>query len=73
MPSLVAHAANWVLLSSHGLPAWLLDTRDGSLRPIELGAEVDSDPQTLGLAPGGDELWVLEAEALRLLRFALPD
>lgn len=73
-PSVLSHAGRWILLSYYGPPAWLIDTRDGSLRPIELGDAVDSKlAVAFGLSPDGRELWALQAEARRLLRFALPD
>lgn len=70
LPHLVAHAGAWVLLQHYG-PPWLLDTRDGSLRELALGLPGDTD-LALGLSPAGDELWALEPERRRLLRYALP-
>jgi sugar lactone lactonase YvrE len=73
-PAQVSHAGPWVLLSYYSEQAFLIDTRDGNLRALELPAEMGSEAERAwGLAPSGDELWVLEAKARRLLRFALPD
>ncbi|NOT28832.1 MAG: hypothetical protein HOP15_00115 [Planctomycetes bacterium] len=73
-PSGIAHSGRWVLLTRFSEPAWLLDTRDGSLRGIELVTEGDPDSERdWGLSPSGNELWVLILQSRRLLRFALPE
>lgn len=70
----IAFAGPWILLSGFAFPAWLLDTRDGALHPIEPPAANWSPKGFLrvGLSPDGNELWVLEPEARTLWRCALP-
>lgn len=73
-PRRISYAGPWVLLASWKTEIWLLDTRDGSVGAVDLGAQVHwKAAKALGLAPDASELWVLEAENRRLLRFSMPD
>jgi hypothetical protein len=73
-PTHVAHAGDWILVHSFGSDAWLLDVRDGSTWKLDVEAELDPVYEhDLGLSPGGDELWLLQAARRRLWTYSLPD
>lgn len=69
-PGHLSIAGTWILLSSYGFPAWLLDTRDGALHPLE--APEDAKDVRLGLSVDGRELWAVDLDTRTLRRFTLP-
>jgi hypothetical protein len=67
----LAFGGPWILLSRFGFPAWLVDTRDASLHPVE--PPVDEEGVVgLGLSRDGSELWALNPSKRTLWRCALP-
>jgi hypothetical protein len=69
----IAHAGAWVLVDTFGQALWLLDVRDGTTWEVALDAEPEAGARVQGLAPAGDELWVLHPKLRRLRTYALPD
>lgn len=67
----VAFAGERIVASANGR-AWLLRTRDGSVRRFDVPIETKA-AWTVGLSPDGAELWCVAAADRELHRYALPD
>ena len=62
----------WILASSWQRDAWLIDRAGGEARLFQ-AAEVEEDHSAeMALNPSGDEILVLDRNALVLHRYALP-
>ncbi|MSR60892.1 MAG: hypothetical protein EXS08_00400 [Planctomycetes bacterium] len=61
------------ILSAQGWEALLLETTDGSLRPVAFDVRDAGSRPWLGLAPDGRELWALEPDERSLARYALDE